>query len=215
MTLKGIIFDMDGVLFDTEKFYYDRRETFLNERGISIDHLPPSFFIGGNMKQVWQNILKEDYDKWDVETLQKDYNQYKQDHPLPYCDLIFPDTRDMLSACQQSGLKIGIASSSTKKDILKALRDNDLEGYFQVILSGEEFPESKPNPAIYLEASRRLMLDKGDLVIVEDSEKGIQAGVSAGIEVFGVRDERFGMNQEKASKLFSNLTEIKTYLALD
>ena len=53
---KAIIFDMDGVLFDTETFYYRRREKFLADKGISIKHLPPSFFIGGNMKQIWRTF---------------------------------------------------------------------------------------------------------------------------------------------------------------
>lgn len=215
MSIKAIIFDMDGVLFDTEKFYYDRRETFLNGKGISISHLPPSFFIGGNMKQVWEHILRDDYDKWDVEQLQKEYTQYKLDNPLPYRQLIFPDVIEMLDACQKAGVKLALASSSTKKDILRALRENDLEKYFQVILSGEEFEESKPNPAIYNSAVQQLEVDKSEAIIIEDSEKGIQAGVSADIEVWGIRDERFGMNQEKASLLFSNLTEIKERLFIN
>ncbi len=41
---KAIIFDMDGVLFDTELFYYKRRERFLKQHGITIDHLPMNFF---------------------------------------------------------------------------------------------------------------------------------------------------------------------------
>ena len=61
-TIKAIIFDMDGVLFDTETFYYNRRKTFLKEKGISIDHLPPRFFIGDNTKHIWQAILGDDYE---------------------------------------------------------------------------------------------------------------------------------------------------------
>ena len=68
----AIIFDMDGVLFDTETFYYHRREKFLAERGISIKHLPLSFFIGGNMKQIWRDILRDDYENWDIHQLQEE-----------------------------------------------------------------------------------------------------------------------------------------------
>lgn len=146
--VEAIIFDMDGVLFDTEKYYYDRRASFLNQKGISIDHLPPSFFIGGNTKRVWENILRDDYDKWDVSTLQEEYNAYKKNHPLPYKKLIFPDVLKVLNEVKSRGLKIGLASSSVKADILRALEENHLQGFFDVVLSGEEFKESKPNPEI-------------------------------------------------------------------
>ena len=70
---KVIIFDMDGVLVDTEAYYYNRRKTFLTRKGISIDHLSPLVFIGGNMKQVWHMILADDYEKWDVPALEAEY----------------------------------------------------------------------------------------------------------------------------------------------
>lgn len=88
---KAIIFDMDGVLFDTELFYYKRRERFLKQHGITIDHLPMNFFIGGNMKQVWKSVLGDQYDTWDIDKLQQDYSRYKEDNPLPYKYLIFQD----------------------------------------------------------------------------------------------------------------------------
>ena len=52
---KAIIFDMDGVLVDTESYYYTRRQNFLDSKGISIAHLSPLDFIGGNMDRfgIW------------------------------------------------------------------------------------------------------------------------------------------------------------------
>ena len=208
MNFKAIIFDMDGVLFDTESFYYRRREVFLNDRGISIKHLPPSFFIGGNMKQVWQHILRDDYDKWDVDKLQKDYTAYKDKHPLPYPSLVFDDTVSVIEALDKKGIALGLASSSTKSDILKALDSMNIRSYFKVILSGEESVESKPDPAIYEEAARQICCPKEDILVVEDSEKGIAAGVAAGLTTWAVKDTRFGMDQSQAAGFIHRLSDL-------
>lgn len=210
--VEAIIFDMDGVLFDTEKYYYDRRASFLSQKGISIDHLAPSFFIGGNTKRVWENILRDDYDKWDVATLQEEYNSYKKNHPLPYKKLIFPDVLKVLNEVKSRGLKIGLASSSVKADILRALEENHLQGFFDVVLSGEEFKESKPNPEIYLTALKQLGVEANKALIIEDSEKGIAAGVAAGVEVWAIKDNRFGMNQEDANGLLDSLKDVLALL---
>lgn len=207
MLRQAVIFDMDGVLFDTEEFYYRRRQHFLADKGISILHLPVSFFIGGNMKQVWQAILGDDYIHWDIEKLQTYYALYKQQHPLPYKNLLFSDVKRSLERLRNARIRIALASSSSPGDIALALEEAEIKDYFELTLSGEEFPESKPHPAIYNEAARLLALPKDALLIIEDSEKGIAAGRSAEIEVWGIKDERFGLNQSQANHLVSNLTQ--------
>lgn len=206
--VQAVIFDMDGVLFDTEDFYYKRRERFLNSRGISISHLPPNYFIGGNMKQVWHAILGDDYDKWDVTQLQTAYSQDKEDNPLPYKDLIFDSVKPVLQTLKEKNILMGVASSSTKSDIMKALTETEIRDYFQVVLSGHDFPESKPDPAIYSEAARQLGVPKSDILIVEDSQKGIAAGVAAGIEVWAIKDHRFNLDQSQASHWIEDLGDI-------
>ena len=205
---KAIIFDMDGVLFETETFYYRRREKFLADKGISIKHLPPSFFIGGNMKQIWPDILRDNLDKWDTDQLQKEYSIYKKTYPLPYKNLIFEDTFKVVKGLFEKGYRLGLASSSTKHDILKALEETQLLAYFSVILSGEEFEKGKPHPAIYQEARKQLGFNSDETLVIEDSEKGIQAGVSADLEVWAIEDQLFDMNQSKASRLVNNLTQV-------
>lgn len=212
MVYKAIIFDMDGVLFDTEAFYYKRRELYLAEHGLYIHHIPKSYFIGGNMKQVWHKILGEDYEKWDVKSLQAGYLQHKKDHPLPYKQLLFSDVKKTLSSLKAKGYRIGLASSSTKADILRALKETNLSDYFKVILSGEEFAETKPHPEIYQTACAQLGVKPEETLIIEDSEKGIAAGKTAGATVWAIRDTRFGLNQEAADQKIENLTQALEYL---
>lgn len=205
---KAIIFDMDGVLVDTEQFYYDRRQDFMNSQGISIDHLKPSFFIGGNMKGIWPKILGDDYSKWDIEKLQKEYIEHKKNHPLPYKELLFDNVGEVLNTLKKAGYKLGLASSSTNHDIDLMLDENNLRKYFTVILSGEDFKETKPNPEIYITAINQLGVDPHDVLIIEDSEKGIEAGVNARADVWAIEDTRFGMNQSKANLKVSSLSEV-------
>ena len=212
--VEAIIFDMDGVLFDTEKYYYDRRASFLAQKGISIDHLPPSFFIGGNTKQVWENILRDDYDNWDVPILQEEYNAYKQDNPLPYKELIFPDVLKVLNEVKSRGLKIGLASSSVKADILRALEENHLDGFFDVVLSGEEFKESKPNPEIYQKVLKAVNCDPNQVMVLEDTGYGVQAAHDAGIQVVMVPSINAPTNKDKenASYIKKSLYEVISML---
>ena len=60
---KAIIFDMDGVLIDTEPYYYTRRQTFLNGKGISIAHLSPLVTTWFHWWQ-YETGLVYDFKKW-------------------------------------------------------------------------------------------------------------------------------------------------------
>jgi len=109
---------------------------------------------------------------------------------------------------KSQGLKIGLASSSVKADIFRALEENRLQGFFDIVLSGEEFKESKPNPEIYLTALKQLNVQASRALIIEDSEKGIAAGVAADVEVWAIRDNQFGMDQSAAKGLLDSLTDV-------
>ena len=209
---KVIIFDMDGVLVDTEAYYYSRRKTFLTLKGISIDHLSPLVFIGGNMKQVWHMILADDYERWDVPALEAEYLDYKLSNMIPYDQLVFSDAKATILSLIEKGYRLGLASSTAKIEILRALEVTQLLPYFEIILSGESFKESKPNPEIYEVAMKRLSVTAEETLIIEDSQKGIAAGMASGATVWGIKDYHFGLDQRRAARLFDTLTQIDAHL---
>ena len=205
--IKAIIFDMDGVLFDTENFYFKRRETFLASKGISVKHLPPKYFIGGRMDQFWENILGDKIADYDTKALEVEYTAYKNVHRPAYDELVFDDANHVLKTLTAKGITLALASNSAREDVEDALEKSGLKQYFTHILSGSDFAEGKPNPAIYNAAWEKLGFDKKDIVIIEDSQKGIQAGVAAGVRVLAIRDKVFGVDQSKADVLIDSLTE--------
>jgi len=75
----------------------------------------------------------------------------------------------------------------------------DIADCFEFTVSGEEFTESKPNPAIYLHTLERLGLAAQECAVVEDSDYGITAAARAGIPVIARVEDRLGYTQDGAS----------------
>ena len=55
---------------------------------------------------------------------------------------------------------------------------------------------------------KHLNVEANQALIIEDSEKGIAAGVAAGVEVWAIKDNRFGMDQGAAKGLLDNLVDV-------
>lgn len=205
---KAIIFDMDGVIFDTEGFYYQRRKTFLDSKGISIEHMEAKEFIGGNLQQVWQKILSENEHVGQADAFHQEYEDYKAKHRAPYAQIIFPEVRQALADLKAAGLKLALASNTQKNDVLFALESASILSYFDIVLSREDVDSPKPQPDIYLKAAGLLEIDKADSLIIEDSQKGIIAGKSAGMQVWAIKDKQYGIDQSQADQLIDHLGQV-------
>ncbi|MGT2958806.1 HAD family hydrolase [Streptococcus bovimastitidis] len=205
---KAIIFDMDGVIFDTEGFYYQRRKTFLDSKGISIEHMEAKEFIGGNLQQVWQKILSENEHVGQADAFHQEYEDYKAKHRAPYAQIIFPEVRQALADLKAAGLKLALASNTQKNDVLFALESASILSYFDIVLSREDVDSPKPQPDIYLKAAGLLEIDKADSLIIEDSQKGISAGKSAGMQVWAIKDKQYGIDQSQADQLIDHLGQV-------
>ena len=60
--------------------------------------------------------------------------------------------------------------------------------YFVEVLCGEDVPEPKPAPDLYLEAARRAGCAPADCLVLEDSWAGMSAAAAAGCAVLGLAD---------------------------
>ena len=85
----------------------------------------------------------------------------------------------------QNGIQLILASSSSKVTINRVFNRFKLHTYFSHIVSGEDFPQSKPNPAIFLEAVRLSKSNKENCIVIEDSTNGVTAAKAAGLKCIG------------------------------
>ena len=125
-----------------------------------------------------------------------------------YSQMQFADVLPVLEKLRADGIRMAIASSSPHRIIRLVVEQQNWGNYFSVLVSGDDFQRSKPDPEIYRYTMKQLGTAPEETLVVEDSTYGIEAGKAAGVMVAARRDLRFGFHQEKADCLFDDMREI-------
>lgn len=184
--IKTVIFDMDGVIVDTEPVHYYAFQQHFKALNISVSDELYASFTGNSTKNVYQK-LKETFDlEASLEDLIDTKRQIFNDAFDQKEDLYLLDgVEDLIKDLHQNGIQLVLASSSAKVTIARIFTRFGLYPYFTDIVSGEDFPKSKPHPAIFEHAASLSVAPKHECIVIEDSTNGIKAAKAAGIFCVG------------------------------
>jgi HAD superfamily hydrolase (TIGR01509 family) len=83
---------------------------------------------------------------------------------------------------------MAVASGGTRENVLLTLEAIGVLEHFAVILTADDAVNPKPDPAIFLEAARRMGVTPERCQVFEDGDPGLQAARSAGMTALDVRD---------------------------
>jgi len=78
-------------------------------------------------------------------------------------------------------LKLGVVTGANAQGVRATLEAHGLAHRFCISISGDDVVNSKPAPDCYLLAARRLGLDPGECLAIEDTEHGLRAALGAGM----------------------------------
>ena len=207
----AVIFDMDGVIVDTEKFYLDTLAKLFEAEGIEVPFEDLCVTVGASYKDFKRNLVR-----WfelggehltEEEALAR-YNVWEERNQPDFAALLNHGVVETIAELKRRGVRVALASSSPMSNILLVLEVCGLSDAFELVTSGEQFHESKPNPEIYLHTLENLGLPAGDCCCVEDSVPGITAGKAAGLTVFAKREDRFGFTQEAADRIIDAIPDL-------
>jgi len=203
---KAVIFDMDGVLAFTENFYFKRRTNFFDELKIEPSTRKIQDFIGSSSDMIWEMLVTDDEKK--RRDLKEKYLMYSKEHEIKFLEVLNPSVKQVFKILKEKNIKIAIASSSGKEDILRMVKECEFEDYIDFIISGEECKKSKPDPEIYSEILKALELSPKDVMVVEDSLLGIRAAKSAGLTVGALVPKDYHIDQTEADFQMNDLVEV-------
>ena len=125
----------------------------------------------------------------------------------------YPTTVELIATLHERGVRTAIVSSS--KNCAAVLESAGLGGLFEVKVDGVDAAElglpGKPDPALFLEAARRLGVAPGRAAVVEDALSGVEAGRRGGFAlVVGVdrAGQREGLAAAGADLVVGDLGEV-------
>lgn len=204
--LKAIIFDMDGVVVDSESLHIRIEKELLEELGGKITPKEHMNFIGTTDQYMW-SVLKEKFDLKPTVNEIITIKQKKFRNQIHNISLI-PGFKDVLDILVQKKYLIALASSNNRSAINQILNHFNLEKHFQIVMSGDDVVHGKPNPTIFLKTAQRLNVSPMDCVVIEDSENGVRAAITAGMKAVGFNNENsFTQDLSKADLIINGYNE--------
>lgn len=207
--IEAIIFDMDGVIVDTEIHHFNTLKRFLAQENRLVKDQDLFPVVGSSGDHFYSLLAYYLGTGTTIEEAFERYHAYENAQDgIDYRSIFRKEMIHILEYGKENNLKLGLASSSTFPVIQEVITTCDIVDYFDLVVSGQMFPESKPNPAIYLHTANELKVPPKKCLAVEDSFYGIQAAKSAGMTVIGYKETRFSVDQSKADYLGKDMVEI-------
>ena len=210
--LKGVIIDLDGTLIDSLKIYDEAHKRIFEKYGIKVDNVLDNF--GSSPKEIILSVVNRNKLNVDPNVLQKEEEDILINE---YLDKIKFNVgaKQLLNYFKEKKYKLGIVTSNSKRISIEILKHMNILNLFDVIITGDDVKEPKPDPEGYIKAIKILNLLPTEILAIEDSIYGIIAAKRAGVNVIGVAS---GVNKKRellsagASMVFKNLKELYNYL---
>jgi HAD superfamily hydrolase (TIGR01509 family) len=179
--IQALIFDFDGLILDTEQSEFQAWQEVYAEHNVYLPLEQWALCIGGAAELFDPYAYLESLVGRSVQREEIAVKRRARHLELLAQQTVLPGVTDYLNAAKRLGLKVGVASSSSRNWVVGHLSQLGLLSYFNYIRCGDEVARKKPDPELYLAVLAALDVQAEQAIVLEDSPNGILAARRAGI----------------------------------
>src|ERR1700689_3456415 len=185
----GAIFDMDGLLLDSERVIMQTWLISAREEGMDLSEADFLTVVGAGAAESRARLTQLLGSPQAFEAVRN----RARDKLSARAGIVFPlkpGATQILMLLKQRGIPCAVASSTRISEVRSRLEKVGVLEFFQAVAGGDEVPDSKPDPAVYLLAAERLGVAPGECLAFEDTDHGAKAAHAAGMQVVLIPDLR-------------------------
>ena len=203
---KAVIFDLDGVLVTTDDCHYLAWKKLADEENIYFDR-DINERLRGISRMESLEIVLEKAEKQYSDDEKKEMAERKNSYYVSLVkeidqSALIDGAIEFISDVKENSLKTAIGSSSKNTNLI--LSQTGIDSMFDAIADGNIIIKSKPDPEVFLKAAELLGIEPCDCLVCEDADAGVEAAISAGMDVLAVG---YAKDNEKATYSAQNLKE--------
>jgi len=176
---KYILFDHDGVLVDTEFWYFKAAERALADIGFTLDkdqYLRDMTQGSG----TWAQARAAGVDEQTIGRQRRVRNDYYREY-LRTEDIEIKGVVETLAELSKY-VRMAIVTTAKRADFELIHEERRVTLFMDFVLVREDYEHTKPHPEPYLTGLRRLGATRDETLVVEDSSRGLNSAVAAGID---------------------------------
>ena len=186
MTLKAVLWDLDGTLVDSEEFHWLSWRDTIRPEGVELTYEQFLASFGQRNDRIVPVWLGADVDVERMRRIGEDkeaeFRRLAEAHGL----VPLAGAKEWLTALKAAGWKQSIASSAPRQNVDMMLRAAGLEGFLDAVVSADDVTRGKPDPQVFLKAAQAVGVAPARCIVVEDAAAGIEGARRAGMRSIGV-----------------------------
>ena len=209
--IEAVMLDYNGVVADTDAHDIKAVNFACDNLGIPTPDDYQRYFGGRTLREGFATYVKSlsNADESISDEKITELMRLKLSLDSQYPENIIPYRNTLAFIENLSGFKVALVTGARKALIDMALPKLGLVGYFDAVITAEDYEEGKPSPEAYLKAIALLGVNPAQTVGIEDHPLGIRALKSAGAYSIAVTQTHSASDLFEADLVTENLLDLR------